>query len=91
MAGHKVFVRGEKLQMMIYAKLQSSSVRHQYGIFGSELQTSFMYDLSITPLRITTVILHTFAMLYRTLSLTSNTLSWTKASACQTVAVVSWF
>ena len=45
-----------------------------------------MYDLSITPPRITTVILHTFAMLYRTLSVTSNTLSWTKASARQTVA-----
>ena len=27
--------------MIIYAKLQSSRVRHQYGIFGGESQTSF--------------------------------------------------
>ena len=27
--------------MMIYAKLQSSRVRHQYGIFGGKSQTSF--------------------------------------------------
>ena len=52
--GHKVFVRGvmkdwkmcgfnwQKLHMIIYAKLQSSRVRHQYGIFGGKSQTSFM-------------------------------------------------
>ena len=27
--------------MIIYAKLQSSRVRHQYGIFGGKSQTSF--------------------------------------------------
>ena len=27
--------------MIIYAKLQSSHVRHQYGIFGGKWQTSF--------------------------------------------------
>ena len=44
-----------------------------------------MYDLSITPLRTIPIILHTFAVLYRTRSVTSNTLSWTKASAWQTM------
>ena len=29
------------LQMIIYSKLQSSRLRHQYGIFGGESQTSF--------------------------------------------------
>ena len=28
--------------MIIYAKLQSSRVHHQYGIFGSKSQTSFL-------------------------------------------------
>ena len=27
--------------MIIYAKLQSSRIRHQYGIFGGKSQTSF--------------------------------------------------
>ena len=54
-AGDKVFVHGvyvmkdrkicgfnwEKPQMTISAKLQSSHVRHQYGIFGGKSQTSF--------------------------------------------------
>ena len=33
---------GQKPQMIIYAKLQSSRVRHQYGIFGGKSQTSFL-------------------------------------------------
>ena len=28
--------------MKIYAKLQSSRVRHQYGLFGGKSQTSFL-------------------------------------------------
>ena len=32
----------QKPQMIIYAKLQSSRVRHQYGIFGGKSQTSFL-------------------------------------------------
>ena len=31
----------QKPQMIIYAKLQSSRVRHQYGIFSGKSQTSF--------------------------------------------------
>ena len=31
----------QKPQMIIYAKLQCSHVRHQYGIFGGKSQTSF--------------------------------------------------
>ena len=31
----------QKPRMIIYAKLQSSRVRHQYGIFGGKSQTSF--------------------------------------------------
>ena len=32
----------QKPQMIIYAKLQCSHVRHQYGIFGGKSQTSFL-------------------------------------------------
>ena len=34
----------QKPQMIIYAKLQSSRVRHQYGIFGGKSQTSFLQN-----------------------------------------------
>ena len=61
-----------------------------YNITNSWLFLSsgfdFIFSLHDSENRQYHVILHTFAVLYRTLSVTSNTLSWTKASACQTVA-----
>ena len=33
--------------MIIYAKLQSSRVRHQYGIFGRKSQTSFSQNATL--------------------------------------------
>ena len=37
----------QKPQVIIYAKLQCSHVRHQYGIFGGKSQTSFLRNATL--------------------------------------------